>query len=244
MFKLESVSVFYGKTKAIDGVNLHLPASSVTSFIGASGCGKSSLLLCLNRLHELEPARTVTGRIFYQGCELSTFDENHLRAKVGMVFQKPCPFPMSIFDNIAYPARQRGIRKKPLLEEIVEQSLKKAGLWREVDGALKKPASTLSGGQQQRLCIARALAASPEALLMDEPTSALDPISARAIEELIAELAETLAVVLVTHSLEQARRVSDRTAFFAEGKLVEYKPTAELFTRPADPLTAHYIGIS
>jgi phosphate transport system ATP-binding protein len=238
------VSVYYGDKKAIDDVSIDIPASLVTAFIGPSGCGKSTFLRTLNRMNDTIPSARVEGLIELDGEDVysSAMDVVQLRARVGMVFQKPNPFPKSIFDNIAYGPRIHGLaEKKEDLEEIVETSLRRAGLWEEVKDRMEDSGTALSGGQQQRLCIARAIAVDPEVILMDEPCSALDPIATAKIEELIDELSDRYAIVIVTHSMQQAARVSQRTAFFHLGKMVEYGSTSEIFTNPIEQRTQDYI---
>jgi phosphate transport system ATP-binding protein len=238
------VSVYYGDKKAIDDVSIDIPASLVTAFIGPSGCGKSTFLRTLNRMNDTIPSARVEGLIELDGEDVysSAMDVVQLRARVGMVFQKPNPFPKSIFDNIAYGPRIHGLaEKKGDLEEIVETSLRRAGLWEEVKDRMEDSGTALSGGQQQRLCIARAIAVDPEVILMDEPCSALDPIATAKIEELIDELSDRYAIVIVTHSMQQAARVSQRTAFFHLGKMVEHGSTSEIFTNPIEQRTQDYI---
>ena len=235
--------LFYGKYHALRGIDLHLEANQLTAFIGPSGCGKSTLLKCFNRMNELVEDCRITGRILLDGVDIySQRDPADLRRRVGMVFQKPNPFPMSIYDNVAFGPRTHGVRRKRYLDEAVEQSLRRAALWEEVKDRLKKPALGLSGGQQQRLCIARALAVEPEVLLMDEPTSALDPVSTAKIESLAAELKRDCTVIMVTHNMQQAARIADKTAFFLRGELVEYGPTKRLFSAPRDPRCRDYIA--
>jgi phosphate transport system ATP-binding protein len=238
------VQVHYGATHALKDVSVDIPDRSVTAFIGPSGCGKSTFLRCLNRMNDTIPVCRVEGRILLEGEDIhdARVDPVQLRAKVGMVFQKPNPFPKSIYDNVAYGPRIHGLtRNKADLDGIVEASLRKAALWNEVKDRLSAPGTGLSGGQQQRLCIARAIATSPEVLLMDEPCSALDPIATAQVEELIDELRQNFAVIIVTHSMQQAARVSQRTAFFHLGSLVEYGETTQIFTNPQDPRTESYI---
>jgi phosphate transport system ATP-binding protein len=238
------VSVFYGDKKAIDGVSIDIPTKYVTAFIGPSGCGKSTFLRTLNRMNDTIPSARVEGEITLDGEDIyrSKMDVVQLRARVGMVFQKPNPFPKSIYDNVAYGPKIHGIAEgKDELDAIVEKSLKRAGLWDEVKDRLPDSGTALSGGQQQRLCIARAIAVDPEVILMDEPCSALDPIATAKIEELIAELAGRYAIVIVTHSMQQAARVSQRTAFFHLGKMVEYGRTSDIFTNPLEQRTQDYI---
>lgn len=238
------VSVFYGDKKAIDDVSISIPSKYVTAFIGPSGCGKSTFLRTLNRMNDTIPSARVEGRIELDSEDIysSAMDVVRLRARVGMVFQKPNPFPKTIFENIAYGPRIHGIfDDKDDLDEIVERSLTRAGLWNEVKDRLTDPGTALSGGQQQRLCIARAIAVDPEVILMDEPCSALDPIATAKIEELIAELSDRYAIVIVTHSMQQAARVSQRTAFFHLGSIVEYGRTSDIFTTPIEQRTKDYI---
>lgn len=240
----QKVDVFYGATQALHNVSVDIPDRMVTAFIGPSGCGKSTFLRCINRMNDTIPTCRVSGDILLEGEDIydPSIDPVQLRARVGMVFQKPNPFPKSIYDNVAYGPKIHGLaRNKDELDEIVEQSLKRAALWDEVKGRLATPGTGLSGGQQQRLCIARAIATRPEVLLMDEPCSALDPIATAQIEELIQELSSRFSVVIVTHSMQQAARVSQRTAFFHLGHLVEYGNTDDIFTRPSDPRTEAYI---
>ncbi|WP_298303402.1 phosphate ABC transporter ATP-binding protein PstB [uncultured Erythrobacter sp.] len=240
----ESVSVYYGDKQAIKDVSIGIPAKYVTAFIGPSGCGKSTFLRALNRMNDTIPSARVEGQIELDGENIysNSMDVVQLRARVGMVFQKPNPFPKSIYDNIAYGPRIHGIfEQKGDLDGIVENSLKRAGLWEEVKDRLNDPGTALSGGQQQRLCIARAIAVDPEVILMDEPCSALDPIATAKIEELIAELSGRYAIVIVTHSMQQAARVSDRTAFFHLGEIVEYGRTSDIFTNPIEQRTKDYI---
>lgn len=238
------VSVFYGAKKAIDDVSIDIPSAFVTAFIGPSGCGKSTFLRALNRMNDTIPSAKVEGEILLDGEDIyrSAMDVVALRARVGMVFQKPNPFPKTIFENVAYGPRIHGFaEKKSDLDDVVEQSLRRAGLWDEVKDRLTDSGTALSGGQQQRLCIARAIAVDPEVILMDEPCSALDPIATARIEELIADLANRYAIVIVTHSMQQAARVSQRTAFFHLGRIVEYGPTSEIFTNPKETRTQDYI---
>ena len=242
--RARDVSVFYGDKKAIDDVSIDIPTKYVTAFIGPSGCGKSTFLRTLNRMNDTIPSASVQGDIELDGENIysSGMDVVQLRARVGMVFQKPNPFPKSIYDNIAYGPKIHGIANtKAELDEIVEKSLQRAGLWNEVKERLGESGTALSGGQQQRLCIARAIAVDPEVILMDEPASALDPIATAKIEELIDELAGRYAIVIVTHSMQQAARVSQRTAFFHLGKMVEYGPTDQIFTNPLEERTKDYI---
>jgi len=243
-FRVRGVSVYYGDKKAVDDVSLDIRTEFVTAFIGPSGCGKSTFLRTLNRMNDTIPGARVEGRIELDGEDIysSSMDVVQLRARVGMVFQKPNPFPKSIYENVAYGPRIHGLaRDKTALDEIVERSLQRAGLWQEVKDRLNESGTALSGGQQQRLCIARAIAVDPEVILMDEPASALDPIATARIEELIHELRGRYAIVIVTHNMQQAARVSQRTAFFHLGELVEYGETSDIFTRPQVPRTQDYI---
>ena len=241
-FKIENLELYYGSFKALKGINMNIPEKEITAFIGPSGCGKSTLLKCLNRMNDLVEGCKITGNIYLDGEDIfGNMDVNHLRKRVGMVFQKPNPFPMSIYDNIAYGPRTHGIKNKAQLDEIVETSLRGAAIWNEVKDRLKKSALGMSGGQQQRLCIARALAVEPEVLLMDEPTSALDPISTSKIEDLAEELKEKYTIIMVTHNMQQAARISDKTAFFLLGEAIEFGKTAELFSMPKDKRTDDYI---
>jgi phosphate transport system ATP-binding protein len=238
------VDVFYGEKQALFGVNIDIPENQVTAMIGPSGCGKSTFLRCINRMNDTVEGASVRGRIAIDGQDIydSQIDVVQLRARVGMVFQKPNPFPKSIFDNIAYGPRIHGIaRDNDELDEIVQTSLERAGLWGEVKDRLLQPGTGLSGGQQQRLCIARAVAVSPEVILMDEPCSALDPIATAKVEELIDELRDQYTIVIVTHNMQQAARVSQKTAFFHLGILVEYEATEQIFTNPRDERTQGYI---
>lgn len=240
--KIENIELWYGAFKALHGINMSIQAKEITALIGPSGCGKSTLLKCLNRLNDLIEGCKVTGKILLDGDDIyANNNVNILRKRVGMVFQKPNPFPMSIYDNIAFGPRTHGVNSRLLLDEIVETSLKNAALWDETKDRLKKSALSLSGGQQQRLCIARALAVEPEVLLMDEPTSALDPISTSKIEELMADLKKEYTVVIVTHNMQQASRISDKTAFFLLGEMIEYAETEQIFSMPKDSRTEDYI---
>ena len=234
---------FYGAAQALRHITLDIPAGRVTALIGPSGCGKSTFLRTINRMNDLVPGTRMAGSLTFQGQEIYApgLDVPALRRRVGMVFQKPNPFPMSIYDNVAYGPRTHGERRRARLDELVETSLRAAAIWEEVRDRLKKSALGLSGGQQQRLCIARALAVEPEVLLMDEATSALDPISTARIEDLIGSLKERYTIVMVTHNMQQALRVSDRTAFFLSGELVEFSPTERLFSMPRDQRTEDYI---
>ena len=238
----QSVNVHYGNKQAIQDVNVDIIDKAVTAFIGPSGCGKSTFLRCINRMNDTIVGCKVTGSITFEGKELTEFDPVYLRSRIGMVFQKPNPFPKSIYDNVAYGPRIHGIAKnKAELDDIVERALKKGAIWDEVKDRLDAPGTGLSGGQQQRLCIARAVATQPDVLLMDEPCSALDPIATAQIEELINELRENYCVIIVTHSMQQAARVSQKTAFFHLGHLVEFDDTNKIFTNPEDPRTESYI---
>jgi len=240
---VNDLCLWYGKTQALKNIDMQIPEKSITALIGPSGCGKSTFLKTLNRMNDLIPEVRITGEVLYQERNIfeKSVDVNDLRKNIGMVFQKPNPFPMSVYDNIAYGPRTHGIRSKAMLDEIVERSLKGAAIWDEVKDRLKKSALGLSGGQQQRLCIARALAVEPEVLLMDEPTSALDPISTGKIEELALELKKRYTIVIVTHNMQQAVRISDQTAFFLLGELVEIGETEALFSQPRDKRTEDYI---
>lgn len=239
---IHNVNLFYGDFHALKNVDLDIPEKEITAFIGPSGCGKSTLLKSLNRMNDLVEGCKITGDIRLDGEDIyGDMDVNLLRKRVGMVFQKPNPFPMSIYDNIAYGPRTHGVHNKVALDEIVEKSLRGAAIWEEVKDRLKTSALGLSGGQQQRLCIARALAVEPEVLLMDEPTSALDPISTSKIEDLAEELKENYTIIMVTHNMQQASRISDKTAFFLLGEVVEFNDTETLFTLPKDKRTEDYI---
>ena len=240
---VKDMCLWYGDQQALKNVNIEIPEKSITAFIGPSGCGKSTFLKTLNRMNDLIPGVKITGDIRYENADIFSkdVDVNNLRKEIGMVFQKPNPFPMSIYDNVAYGPRTHGITNKVQLDEIVEQALRDAAIWDEVKDRLKKNALGMSGGQQQRLCIARALAVQPKILLMDEPTSALDPISTSRIEELAMELKEKYTIVMVTHNMQQAVRVSDYTAFFLLGELVEFGKTDDLFSQPQDKRTEDYI---
>ena len=240
---VKDLQLWYGQTKALKGVSMNIPEKSITALIGPSGCGKSTFLKTLDRMNDLIPGVRIEGEVKYNGQDIfaPSVDVNELRREIGMVFQKPNPFPMSIYDNIAYGPRTHGVRKKDELDEIVEQSLRGAAIWDEVKDRLKKSALGMSGGQQQRLCIARALAVEPEVLLMDEPTSALDPISTSRIEELAMELKKDYTIVMVTHNMQQAARISDKTAFFLLGDMVEFGPTEKIFSMPQDRRTEDYI---
>ena len=238
---VQDLNLWYGAAQALHHVSMEIPEKSITALIGPSGCGKSTFLKTLSRMNDLIPGVKVTGSVLYKEQDVFAMDVSQLRREVGMVFQKPNPFPMSIYDNVAYGPRTHGIRNKVRLDDIVEQSLRSAAIWDEVKDRLKKNALGLSGGQQQRLCIARALAVEPQVLLMDEPTSALDPISTSKIEELATELKERYTIVIVTHNMQQAARISDRTAFFLLGELVEYGDTEQIFAQPHDKRTEDYI---
>lgn len=241
-FTIKDLNLYYDKFHALKSINLNLAEQQIHAFIGPSGCGKSTLLKSLNRMNDLVEGCKITGEIKLDNENIySNMDINLLRKRVGMVFQKPNPFPMSVYDNIAFGPRTHGIRKKSELDEIVERSLKNAAIWEELKDRLKKSALGLSGGQQQRLCIARALAVEPEVLLMDEPTSALDPISTSKIEDLTVELKQKYTVIMVTHNMQQAARISDKTAFFLLGEVVEYNDTTSLFSIPHDKRTEDYI---
>lgn len=240
--KIETLDLFYGEFQALKNINLMIPEKEITAFIGPSGCGKSTLLKSLNRMNDLVEGCRIEGKILLDDEDIyGKMDINLLRKRVGMVFQKPNPFPMSIYDNIAYGPRTHGIHKKAILDDLVERSLRDAAIWNEVKDRLKKSALGLSGGQQQRLCVARALAVEPEVLLMDEPTSALDPISTSKIEDLALELKNKYTVVIVTHNMQQATRISDKTAFFLLGEIIEFNDTEKLFSTPADQRTEDYI---
>lgn len=240
---VKNCNLWYGDFQALKNVNIEIPEKEVTAFIGPSGCGKSTFLKILNRMNDLVEGCKIKGEFVIGGVNIfdKETDVNILRKNVGMVFQKPNPFPMNIYDNIAFAPRTFGIRKKADLDEIVEKSLKRASIWNEVKDRLKKSALGLSGGQQQRLCIARALAADPKILLMDEPTSALDPISTMKIEELCCEIKDKYTIVIVTHNMQQATRISDKTAFFLHGEIVEFDETEKLFSMPSDKRTEDYI---
>ena len=239
---VKNLDLWYNDFKALKNINLSLPANKISAFIGPSGCGKSTLLKSLNRMHDLIEGCKITGEVTLDGESVyGGMDVNTLRKRVGMVFQKPNPFPMSIYDNIAFGPRTHGIRSKQKLDEIVEESLKKAAIWDETKDILKKSALAMSGGQQQRLCIARALAVKPEVLLMDEPTSALDPISTSKIEDLASELKKDYTIIMVTHNMQQAVRISDYTAFFLLGEVIEFSETEKMFSNPQDKRTEDYI---
>ena len=238
----KKLELYYGNNKALKGINMEIEKNSVTALIGPSGCGKSTFLRTLNRMNDLIDGVKIEGQVLFEGKDVYTeLNEIELRKRVGMVFQKPNPFPMSIYDNVAYGPRIHGIRDKKRLDEIVERSLRGAALWDEVKDRLKKSAMGLSGGQQQRLCIARTIAVEPEVILMDEPTSALDPISTSKIEELMQVLKEKYTIIIVTHNMQQAGRIADKTAFFLNGEVVEYGNTEDMFERPQDKRTEDYI---
>ena len=241
-FNVDYLELFYGNFKALKGIDMEIKKNEITALIGPSGCGKSTFLKTLNRMNDLEDGVKVTGRIHLDGVDIyKEMDSITLRHRVGMVFQQPNPFPKSIYDNVAYGPRIHGIRKKSQLDEIVERSLRQAAIWDELKDRLNKSALGLSGGQQQRLCIARTLAVQPDVILMDEPTSALDPISTMKIEDLALELKKDYTIVIVTHNMQQASRISDKTAFFLLGELIEYGETTELFANPKNPKTEEYI---
>ncbi|MDW0239349.1 MAG: phosphate ABC transporter ATP-binding protein PstB [Nitrososphaeraceae archaeon] len=243
--RIEKVNGWYGAKRAIKDVNLNVKDTAVTAFIGPSGCGKTTLLRCLNRMHEMTPGAHADGRVVVDGIDIydKSIDPVVIRRRIGMVFQKPNPFPtMSIFDNVAAGLRLNGMKNKTIIREIVEESLKNAALWEEVKNELDKPGMSLSGGQQQRLCIARALAMQPEVLLMDEPTSSLDPIGSSKIEELVRILKDSVTIIIVTHNMQQAARVSDFTAFMYLGDLIEYGATNQIFMKPEKELTERYIS--
>lgn len=242
VISIKDLNLHYGDFHALKSVNMEIPKNEITAFIGPSGCGKSTLLKTLNRMNDLVEGCRIDGEVKLDGINIyKDMDTNLLRKRVGMVFQKPNPFPMSIYDNIAYGPRTHGIKSKAKLDEIVQKSLERAAIWNEVKDRLKKSALGLSGGQQQRLCIARALAVEPEVLLMDEPTSALDPISTSKIEDLALELKKRYTIVIVTHSMQQATRISDKTAFFLLGEVVEFGDTEQIFSIPKDKRTEDYI---
>ena len=242
-FKIKDVNAWYGEKQALKNVNFDIPAKSVTAIIGPSGCGKSTFIRCLNRMNDLVPLFRVSGEILYNGTNIHSgnLDITELRRRIGMVFQKPNPFPKSIYDNVSYGLRIQGISKKEILDRVVEESLNKAALWNEVKDRLHASALALSGGQQQRLCIARAIATEPEAILFDEPCSALDPIATAKVEDLIMALKQYYTVVIVTHNMQQAARVSDLTGFFMMGELIEFDVTRQIFTAPSNKMTEDYI---
>jgi phosphate transport system ATP-binding protein len=240
---VKNLNLFYGDFQALINVNFSIARGDVAACIGPSGCGKSTFIRVLNRMNDLIPSCRITGEVLIDGEDIyGNMDVTELRSRVGMVFQKPNPFNMTVFDNVAYGKRMQGVRDKAKLEDIVETSLRKAALWEEVKDRLKKPAQALSGGQQQRLCIARSIAMEPEVILMDEPTSALDPIATGRIEELIGELKKEFSIIIVTHAMHQASRVSNKTAFFLLGDLIEYNDTKMVFTNPKDKRTEDYIS--
>ncbi len=243
IISVKDLDLWYGTTQALKKVSIDIPERSITALIGPSGCGKSTFLKTLDRMNDLVPGVRIEGKVCYDGQDIFApdADVNDLRREVGMVFQKPTPFPMSVYDNIAYGPRTHGIKSRARLDETVERSLRQAAIWDEVKDRLKKSALGLSGGQQQRLCIARALAVQPRVLLMDEPTSALDPISTAKIEDLALELKKEYTIVIVTHNMQQAVRISDNTAFFLLGELIEYRPTQRMFADPQDKRTEDYI---
>ena len=242
-FKVRDLDLFYGDFQALKKINMSIKTNQITAFIGPSGCGKSTFIKTLNRMNDLIPGVKINGQVLLDGDDIyaSKQDIITLRRRVGMVFQKPNPFPMSIYDNITYGPKTHGIKQRSKLDEIVEKSLRQAAIWDEVKDRLKKNALGLSGGQQQRLCIARALAVEPEVLLMDEPTSALDPISTMKIEELAGELKKDYTIIMVTHNMQQAGRISDNTAFFLNGEVIEFDETVNIFNRPKDERTENYI---
>lgn len=243
-FTIKDMDLYYGDFQALKGITIDLPANQVTALIGPSGCGKSTFLKSLNRMNDLVPGCRIDGQILLDGQDIYSkkFNLNNLRKRVGMVFQQPNPFAMSIYDNVAYGPRTHGIKDKKTLDDLVEKSLKGAAIWDEVKDNLKKSAMSLSGGQQQRLCIARALAVEPEILLMDEPTSALDPISTLKIEDLVRDLKKDYTIIIVTHNMQQAGRISDNTAFFLTGEICEFDKTETIFTTPKDKRTEDYIS--
>lgn len=240
-FDIKNLDLFYGDFQALKNINLPIENNKITAFIGPSGCGKSTFVKTLNRMNDLVDTCKIQGEVYLDGEDIFKMDVNILRKRVGMVFQKPNPFPMSIYDNIAYGPRTHGVKNKKKLDELVERSLKQAAIWEEVKDRLKKNALGLSGGQQQRLCIARALAVEPEVLLMDEPTSALDPISTTKIEDLAMELKKEYTIAIVTHNMQQAARISDKTAFFLLGEVIEFGDTLTIFNNPTDDRTEEYI---
>lgn len=241
-FEIKDLNLYYGDYHALKNINMNLAENEITAFIGPSGCGKSTFLKCLNRMNDLVEGCKITGSVTLDGEDIyGNMDVNKLRKRVGMVFQNPNPFPMSVYDNIAYGPRTHGIRNKKVLDEIVERSLRNAAIWDELKDRLKKSALGLSGGQQQRLCIARALAVNPEVILMDEPTSALDPISTSKIEDLVIDLKNDYTIIMVTHNMQQATRVSDETVFFLLGEVIESGNTEQLFSLPQDKRTEDYI---
>ena len=241
-FEIENLELYYGDFKALKNINMNISPNEITAFIGPSGCGKSTLLKTLDRMNDLVDTCKINGSVKYDGKDIYSYDINELRKNVAMVFQKPNPFAMSIDDNVAYGPKTHGVRSKKELDEIVEKSLRQAALWDEVGDKLKKSALALSGGQQQRLCIARTLAVNPDVILMDEPTSALDPISTSKIEELALELKKDYTIIIVTHSMQQAKRISNKTAFFLLGEVIEFDETEKLFSNPFDERTDAYIN--
>lgn len=243
VFDVKKLNLYYGTFKALDQIDMQIPKHEITAFIGPSGCGKSTFLKTINRMNDLVEGVQIEGSIHMEGVDIyRDMDAIALRQRVGMVFQQPNPFPMSIYDNIVYGPKVQGIRKKSILDEIVEKSLRQAAIWDEVKDRLKKSALSLSGGQQQRICIARTLANEPEVILMDEPTSALDPISTSKIEDLAVMLKENYTIIIVTHNMQQASRISDKTAFFLHGRVVEFAETKQIFTNPAERETEEYIS--
>ena len=238
---VRDMNLWYGQTQALHNIQLDIPEKSITALIGPSGCGKSTFLKTLNRMNDLIPGVKITGEVNYKGQNIFDAEVNGLRKEIGMVFQKPNPFPMSVYENVCYGPKTFGIRNRRELDEIVERSLKAAAMWDELKDRLYKPANGLSGGQQQRLCIARALAVKPDILLMDEPTSALDPVSTGKIEELVREISADTTIVIVTHNMQQATRISDKTAFFLLGELIEYGDTEQVFSSPSDERTERYV---
>lgn len=244
MLQAKNLNLFYGSSQALKNINISIDKNTVTAFIGPSGCGKSTFLRTLNRMNDLISTVKISGEVYVDNKDIysADVDVNELRKRVGMVFQKPTPFKKSIFDNVAFGLEVNGVSNKKIITEKVEDSLKKAALWDEVKDILKKPATSLSGGQQQRLCIARTIAINPEIILMDEPTSALDPISTAKIEELIQELKKQYTIVIVTHNMQQAKRISDKTAFFYMGELIEYDTTEKIFNSPAQERTQNYVS--
>ena len=242
IIETKNLNLYYGTNKALKNINMKFNKNEVTALIGPSGCGKSTFLRTINRMNDLIDSVKIEGKVLFEGNDIfDDYDEIALRKRIGMVFQKPNPFPMSIYDNVAYGPRIHGIKDKKTLDQIVEKSLNGAALWEETKDRLKKSAMGLSGGQQQRLCIARTLAVSPEVILMDEPTSALDPISTNKVEELIDELKKDYTVIIVTHNMQQAGRIADKTAFFLNGEVIEYGKTEDIFYRPKDKRTEDYI---
>ncbi len=242
-FSIQALDLYYGEFQALKTINMEIPEHEITAFIGPSGCGKSTFLKTLNRMNDLIDGVRIEGKVYLDGKDVySEIDPIVLRKRIGMVFQQPNPFPMSIYDNVAYGPRIHGTKKRAVLDEIVESSLRKAAIWDEVKDRLKKSALGMSGGQQQRICIARALAVEPEVLLMDEPTSALDPISTMKIEDLAVELKKNYTIVIVTHNMQQASRISDKTAFFLQGKVVEFGETEQIFNKPREKETENYIS--